>query len=152
MPWEISIINGTSENRMPLGPREDVIAAFADSLPGVQLQRRPTPPPELLEQMPVVVREAVLRPSLEADFESGDLSIQFYTNDEPILNWVNGEVRGNGDPIPALAALCLSRGWSVLDSSNRSVVDIASAIGSSGWERFCKWRDKVIFEARQTGT
>lgn len=149
MPWEISIINGTLENPKPLGSRQDVITAFADSLPGVALQRRPAPPPEILDQMPPVVREAMLRPSLEADFESEDLSIQFYANDEPTLHWVNGEVRGDGDPIPALAALCLNRGWSVIDSSDRSIVDLSSASGSSGWGLFCKWRDRVISEARQ---
>ena len=62
--WEINIINGTVENPKPLGSRVDVVAAFADSLPGVALQRRPTPPPEILDQMPPVVREAMLRPSL----------------------------------------------------------------------------------------
>jgi len=149
MPWEISIINGTVEDPKPLGSRDDVIAAFADSLPGVVLQRRPAPPPEILDQMPQVVREAMLRPSLGADFEIDDLSIQFYTNDEPTLRWVNGEVRGNGDPIPVLAALCTSRGWSVMDSSDKSIVNLSSASETRGWERFRKWRDKVISEARQ---
>lgn len=149
MPWEISIINGTTEDPKSLGTREDVIAAFAQSLPGVLLQRRPTPPPEILDQMPPFVRESMLLPKLEADFEMGDLSIQFYANDDPVLQWVNGEVRGNDDPIPVLASLCLGRGWSVMDSSDKSIVNLASASESSGWDRFRKWRDKVILEARQ---
>src|SRR5690349_5731080 len=95
VPWEISIINGTIENPKPLGSREDVIAAFAESLPGVLLQRQPAPPPEILDQVPPFAREALLRPSLEADFEIDDLSIHFQTNDEPTLQWINGEVRGN---------------------------------------------------------
>jgi|ERR1043166_2130524 hypothetical protein len=149
MPWEISIIKGTIEDRKPLGTREDVIAAFSQSLPGVLLQRRPALPPEILDQMPPFVRESMLLPKLEADFEMGDLSIQFYANDEPVLQWVNGEVRGNDDPIPMLASLCSGRGWSVMDASDRSIVNLASASESSGWERFRKWRDKVILEARQ---
>src|SRR5262249_28667458 len=133
----------------PLGSREDVIAAFAESLPGVLLQRRSAPPPEILDQMPPFAREAMMRPSLEADFELDDLSIQFYANDEAILQWVNGEVRGNDDPIPILASLCLGRGWSVMDASDKSIVNLSAPSGTSGWERFRKWRDKVILEARQ---
>ena len=136
MPWEISIINGTIEDPKPLGTRDEVIAAFSQSLPGVLLQRRPPPPPEILDQMPPFVRESMLLPKLEADFEMDDLSIQFYANDDPVLQWVNGEVRGNDDPIPILASLCLSRGWSVMDASDSSIVNLSSASESSGWERF----------------
>jgi hypothetical protein len=119
VPWDISIINGTVEQPKPLGSRKDVIAAFAESLPGVSLERVPAPPPEILDQMSAIVRESLLRPNLEADFETDDLSIRFYTTDEPVLQWVNCEVRGNGDPIPALAALCLDRGWSVIDGADK---------------------------------
>jgi hypothetical protein len=149
VPWEISIISGTVEDPKPLGSREDVIVAFAESLPGVLLQRRPALPPEILDQMPPFARDAMMRPSLEADFEMDDLSIRFHANDEPCLQWVNGEVRGNGDPIPLLAALCLGRGWSVMDASNKSIVNLSLATGSSGWQRFQKWRDEVILEAQR---
>lgn len=147
MPWEISIINGTVEAPLPLGSREDVIAAFAESLPGVSLQRSPAPPAEILDQMPLCVREAMLRPSLEAEFDTDDLSIQFHTNDDPVLLWVNADVRGNGNPIPPLAALCQDRGWSVIDQADKSTVGLASS-DAPAWERFRKWRDIAINECR----
>jgi len=92
------------------------------------------------------IRESMCQPTLVGDFESDDLSMQLSANDAPILFWVNGEVRGNGDPIPALEALCLSRGWSVIDSCNKSMVDLTSTSGSPGWERFRTWRDKAFSE------
>ena len=151
MPWEISIINGSINSPKPLGTREEVIAAIAEALPGVSLERPPVPPKEILDQMPPFVREAMLRPRLEADFEAEGFSIQFYANDQPVLDWVNGEVRGNGDPIPALAAICVKRGWSVIDGSDKSVVDLASRNRVPAWERFRKWRDKAINEIGQGG-
>ena len=144
MPWEITIINGTPQEREPLGSREDVIAVIAEALPGVLLRQPPVPPPEWLEQMPPAVRDAVLRPKLEADFEGDDFSIQFYTSDDPVVQWVNGEVRGNGDPLPALAAICAKTGWSVMDAADKSVVDLSSRDGAPEWERFRQWRDRAI--------
>jgi hypothetical protein len=143
VPWEISIINGSVGQPRPLGTREEVKAAFAEALPGVRLQRPPIPAAEFLEQMPPVLRQAVMRPRLEADFESGDICIQFYANDEPVLRWVNGEVRGNGDPRPALAAICANRGWSVIDASDKSVVDLTAA-RIPAWDRFRAYRDYAI--------
>jgi hypothetical protein len=52
-------------------------------------------------------------------------------------------VRGNGDPLPALAVLCLPNGWAVIDSANKSRVDL-SATTSPEWDSFRAWRDKAI--------
>ncbi len=155
MPWEIHIFNGTTQQPKPLGSREEVVSAFAASLLGVSLARRPVQPPEILDQMLPFVRESMLRPTLEAIFEADDLSIQFYSHDEPVLWWINGEVRGNGDPVPALAALCLDRGWSVIDASDKSAVSLSLGSGTSAWDRFRNWRDKAIntiSEGGQRGT
>jgi hypothetical protein len=150
VPWEISIINGTKEQPKPLGSREDVIAAFAESLPGVSLRRSPAPPPELLEHVPLYAREGFLRPSLEAELDSGEMLIRFEANDEPVLQWLIAEVRGNGDPIPVLSALCSSRGWSVIDSSTKSVVDLSAGSGGAEWKRFCEWRDIALSQERRS--
>lgn len=98
-----------------------------------------------------MLRETMLLPKLEADFEMGDLSIQFYAADELVLHCVNGEVRGNGDPIPVLASLCQGRGWSVIDASDSSIVNLASASESAGWERFRKWRDQALLKGAARG-
>ena len=152
MPWEITIINGSVERPKPLGTREEVIAVFAEALPGVLLRQPPAPPQEWLDQMPSDLREAMLRPRLEAEFEAEDVSIQFYASHEPVLERVNGEVRGNGDPIPALAAICVKRGWSVIDSAEQSIVNLSSGSGAPAWERFRKWRDKAINEIGESSS
>jgi hypothetical protein len=150
VPWEITIINGTLEQPQPLGTREEVVAAFAEALPGVLFKAPPPPPPKFLGGLPTFVQEAFTRPSLEAVFEGEDLSIEFRANDIPILEWVNAEVRGNGDPLPALAALCLDRGWSVINADDNSVVNLA-ACHIRAWERFRKCRDWAIVQSLDSG-
>jgi hypothetical protein len=152
MPWEIRIVNGTADAPIPLGTREEVIAAFAEALPGLTLAPPPPPPPEFLEAMPAALREIILRPKLEASFEAADLSIQFYADDAPLLHWVGGEVRGNGDPRPALASICAKRGWSALDISTASKLDLSPRGDAPGWKRFQEWRDRAIREIGTGGT
>jgi hypothetical protein len=143
MPWEITIISGTRDNRKPLGLRDDVIAALAEAVPGVKLRPPPMPPEEMLALMPPTVRDAMTRPKLEADFDHEDLSIQFYTSDAPEIDWINAEVRGNGDPLPVLRVICSNTGWSVIDVGENTVVDVANA-NSESWDSFRLWRDKAI--------
>jgi hypothetical protein len=143
MPWEITIINGTTDNRRPLGTREHVIAALADAVPGAELQRPPIPPEEILAMMPPAVRDAMTRPKLEADFEHQDFSIQFYTSDAPTIDWINAEVRGNGDPLPLLKSICLNTGWSVIDVEEQVVVDLTKT-STESWDSFRRWRDNAV--------
>jgi len=142
MPWELTIVN-SDDVCQPLGNRDDVIAQFAAALPGVLLQPPPGPSPEILAQMPPMLRDNLLRPKLCADFEGDDLSIQFYANDRQLLDSVGVEVGGNGNPIPALAALCLPNSWAAIDASNGARVDL-SATDSPAWEKFRAWRDKAV--------
>ncbi|MEX0793956.1 MAG: hypothetical protein WD045_12530 [Pirellulaceae bacterium] len=143
MPWELTIINGSPDDRTPLGIRDDVIASLAKAVPGVELQRPPMPPEEILAIMPPVVRDAMTRPKLEADFDHDDLSIQFYTSDTPEIDWINVEVRGNGDPLPLLQSICSNTGWSVIDVAEQIVVDLTKTTTES-WDSFRQWRDKAV--------
>jgi hypothetical protein len=149
MPWDVTIV--ASEDRSkPLGERDDVIARVGKSLPGVVLQQPPGPPPEMLAQMPEVIRQNFLRPKLEAGFEGEGFSIQFYAEDST-LHSIGAEVRGEGNPLPALAALCVPNGWIVVDAGDKSVVDLSSG-ASPEWERFRKWRDGAIASMSGGGT
>ncbi len=89
MGWDISIINGDVNDRMPLGPREVVIAAVAKALPGVVMECPPIPPKEMLDIMPPIIREDALNPNLEAVCDIGDLTIRFYALNQPVLHWIN---------------------------------------------------------------
>ena len=150
MPWDVTIV--ASEDRSkPLGERDDVIARVGKSLPGVLLQQPPGPPPEMLAQMPEVIRQNFLRPKLEAEFEGEGFSVQFYAEDSPTLHSIGAEVRGEGNPLPALAALCVPNGWIVVNAGDKSVVDHSSGAAAE-WEWFRKWRDGAIASMKGGGT
>ena len=65
-----------------------------------------------------------------------------------MLHRVSAEVRGNGDPRPPLAALCTKRGWSVIDLSTGSPVDLSTTANPTEWDRFRNWRDRAIDDLR----
>jgi hypothetical protein len=144
MSWEVTIVNAT-DTQKPLGERDDVIARFAAALPGVMLQPAPGPSPEAIAQMPEVLREHFMqRPrQLNADFDGDDFSIQFYANDQPQIESVGAEVRGDGSPLPALAALCQPNGWTVINHADDKPVDL-QATNSPEWEKFRAWRDRAV--------
>ena len=146
MSWLISIINIQDDNRLPLGSREEVIAVVANALPGIVLECPPIPPQDILDIMPPILRESALNPDLEATYEVDDLHIRFCALNQPVLDWINAEVRGNDDPSPVLASLCGSRNWSVVDVDNQ-IVDLAKT-SDSAWERFRKWRDFAFQQAK----
>ena len=149
MAWDIVIISAKGKST-PLGDRADVVARFAAALPGLRLAAPPVPPPDVLEQMPEVVRNNLLT-ELQADFEAPEILIQFYTHNEPVIRFVCAEVRGDGNPVPALAALCVPNGWAVLDSADKSLVDL-SANASPEWDRFRAWRNKAFGQSSESGS
>jgi len=149
MPWEITIVNAATVPT-PLGQRDEVIAKFAAAFPGLLLQPPPGPSAEFLEMMPAIIRQNMLRPRLAANFEGEGFIIQFYAGDTPLLESVGAEVRGDGNPIPALAALCVPNGWGVVNVSDGSIVEL-SQIAAPEWERFRKWRDTAVRSLKSAG-
>jgi hypothetical protein len=95
--------------------------------------------------MPAVLQAhyATRKQQLNANFEGDGFSIQFYATDAPMLKSMGAEIRGNGDPVPALSAVCVQNGWAVIDAANGKVVEFSSA-QSSEWTQFVAWRDMAI--------
>jgi hypothetical protein len=95
--------------------------------------------------MPDVLQEHFRNraPRIEGIFTMDSLVIQFYAKDESVLYAMNAEVRGRGNPIPALSAICAPRGWVVVDDSQQSVVDLSAAT-SPEWTQFQRYRDNAI--------
>lgn len=143
MPWEITLINGPSPDDSTLGTQTEVLAKIAEALPGSQFATGPSMPAELLAQMPEEMRAALSRPKLEGVFEHEDYAIQFYGTAEEHIRYLHAEVRGNGDPLPALKSLSDATGWSIWDDAEQKPIDLAST-ERNGWTAFCEWRDKVI--------
>lgn len=150
MPWELTIVNAKDRSK-PLGERSDVIARITEALPGVVLQEAPSPDPEMIAQMPQILREHFMRPrQLNADFEGGDFSIQFYAENEPQIKALGVEVRGEGNPVPSLAAICEPNGWVAINNADQTVLDVA-AKNSPEWEKFRAWRDKALESLKTDG-
>lgn len=53
------------------------------------------------------------------------------------------EVRGDGNPVPLLAAICIPNGWIAIDDSNGLQIDFAGET-ATGWEKFREYRNRVI--------
>jgi hypothetical protein len=143
MPWELTIVNA-KDRQQPLGDRADVVARIAAALPGTLLQEAPGPSPELIAEMPPALREHFLRPRpLSAFFEGVGFTIEFAAENEPLIRSLSADVRGDGNPVPALTALCRPNGWAVINIANGAVVDL-TANESVAWNTFQAWRDKAI--------
>jgi hypothetical protein len=143
MPWEIRIISESGD--LPLGTKQAVADWVSTVLPGVDLQRPALPPADILASFPEAVRAAFMRPKLEAAYEEDDFSIEFYCTDEPEIRCLHADVRGNGNPLPILARICLPRRWAVVSSADLSRVDLTSGAASQ-WQNFRDWRDGAINE------
>ena len=147
MPWEIRIVNDAGD--APLGAKQSVVDWVAKMLPGVKLEQPPLPPPEILATFPEAVREAFTRPKLEGVYEQEGFSIEFYCSDEPHIRCLHADVRGNGNPLPILARLCLPKRWAVVSSADQSKVDLTGGEASQ-WQGFCEWRDRAISEIQES--
>jgi hypothetical protein len=63
---------------------------------------------------------------------------------------VLAEVRGNGNPLPVIAALCRPNEWVAIDDASRQPVDLDGA-DAAGWEAFRAYRDRVINSLEESG-
>lgn len=145
MSWDVAIVKDPKDERVVLGTREDEIRAFANCTPSIELFKPDVPPPEMLAMMPEIIRQSALRGDLEAIFETDDVDLHFQCSDEPEIRFVCVEARGDGNPLPILAALCLPNGWHVVEACNGPVVDL-NAESAPGWEKFQRLCDAAFGE------
>ena len=151
MPWEIRI---HKPDGVSLGCRAEVVQCIATAVPAIewiedpplleQIKDMPDHPfHRLLPTWPEETRAYFSRPHLRGDYRGGDLSIQLYGFEAEPLTCVHAEVRGNGNPVPVLAAICRRNGWVVVDAVEKTPVDLTAA-SAPQWEQFRQYRDRVI--------
>jgi hypothetical protein len=135
--WDASIVKDPNDDSVPLGDLDVVLSKLSAAVPGLVMEKPPIPPPETLAMMPDVIREAALRnDEYFGSYEDDELYIAFMCYDHvPAVRFISLEVRGRGNPLPILAAIAAPNGWSVVDSSDDSVVDLSAAT-IPGWEEF----------------
>lgn len=70
-----------------------------------------------------------------ATFNGGDFSIEFDLSSVEDANTVVLNVRGSGDPIPAILKLTQANGWVAVDCSTSEFIDPANP-SHEGWEGY----------------
>jgi hypothetical protein len=154
MPWEITIrrVDGA-----PLGDFVSVRQQIELALPPIRFYRAPSGPERIAAaratgvEFPDVIRKHLEQSPAkdEAEFEGEGISIRLYGFGNQPLDAIHAEVRGSGNPVPALTALCRPNGWFAIDDANRQPVDLIGP-AASGWEAFQAYRDKAIRSIQAT--
>lgn len=142
MGWELTIYGDAGKPRGSMGHREQVCAHLAARLPGLKL----APVPQAFaDHMKARLKELNLpyTPTLEGDYETPDLTIEFSCADSEVISDISATVRGNGNPFPALRSLCAGTSWVVIEDASGDDV-LARVDHNSGWNRFKQWRDLSI--------
>src|SRR5262245_41348550 len=148
MPWELTI---RAADGQPLGDRDSVVKRASTAVPGITwlevppfLERIKDMPDHpfhaLIPTWPEATRASFARASLQGDFKAEDFSIRLYGFETRPIASINVEVRGAGNPVPVLAALCIPNAWTAVDCCDGKQVDFA-ARAASGWEAFREYRD-----------
>jgi hypothetical protein len=76
-------------------------------------------------------------------------SIEFNFGRKDPVESVMLHIRGNGNPLSVLSALCQRNSWAALDLSTGEFLDL-SAPSAKGWKEFRQFRDQLlrIFQKR----
>ena len=151
MPWELTI---RASNDEPLGDRESVIEKLAAAVPAICWIEEP-PLLEQIKDMPDHPFHALIptwsaetpawfaQSKLLGDYEAPEFSVQLYGFEANPIASICAEIRGNGNPLPFLAAICKPNGWFATDDSENQRVGL-DAESAKGWESFRDYRDHAI--------
>jgi hypothetical protein len=148
MPWEVII---QAADGAELGDVRLVREKITTSLPGIEFYMEPSGAEKIAAaramgvEFPDVIRNHLEQraASLHADFEGDGFSMQFYGFESQPLQTFYVDVRGSGNPLPALAALCRRNGWVAIECANRSTIGLTGT-AAAGWDAFQKYRDNAI--------
>ena len=151
MPWELTIRTRTGD---PLGEREAVVKLISAAVPGMNWIDEPPllerirdmpdhPFHALIPTWPEETRASFARSRLLGDFDAGEFSVRLYGFEAQPIAAVYVEVRGNGNPVPLLAAICIPNGWVAIDGTDGQPVDLAGE-AANGWARFREYRDDAV--------
>jgi hypothetical protein len=145
MPWTISI---SRCDGLPLGDVSTVQDAVHENIPGIRFWREPSGTEKLAAMklntpLPDVIRHSMEKSpsSIQGDYEEDGLSLRLYLGCKPQITKMDIEIRGNGNPMPLIAAICLPNNWIALHGDK--ILDLA-ADETEGWQQFGKYRDNVI--------
>jgi hypothetical protein len=157
MPWEVTI---RGPNDKPLGDRETVVKLISAAVLSMDWFEEPPllerikdmpdhPFHALIPTWPEETRASFARSKLYGHLDAGEFSIRLYGFEAQPISSVCAEIRGNGNPVPLLAAICKPNGWFATDDRDGQRIDL-DAESAKGWEWFREYRDRVIRSGEST--
>jgi hypothetical protein len=151
MPWEVTIRQADGS---PLGDRDDVVRRISAAVPAFAWTEEPPflerikempdhPFHALIPTWPEEVRASFSRPRLYADVEGDGFSIRLFGFEGTPIGAVHAEVRGDGNPLEVLSALCFANAWVAVDDAIGKSIQLSSGAAAE-WEAFRQYRDRAI--------
>lgn len=70
-------------------------------------------------------------------------SIEFNHQTNGVTGSIMLHVRGGGDPVTPITAICKSNGWVALDISSGELINL-DAPSSKSWREFQQYRDQIV--------
>jgi hypothetical protein len=148
MPWELTI---RSPDNADLGDTATVREKITAAIPGIQFHIEPSGAKQIAAaraigvEFPEIIRKHMEgRPArLQALFEGDAFVMELYGFDSQPVSLFYVDIRGNGNPMPALAALCVTNGWVAIENASGQPLILADP-SSAGWQSFRKYRDGAV--------
>ena len=144
MPWELSAV--PADSRPSLGSIAQVQELLRRALPRIQLFRDASGSEKIRAmeaqgiEIPQAIREAMMISggAYQGLLEGNGWSIEFWLGQgADSVTSVSMDVRGSGDPMPAIQRIMAIPGWKVVDVNGTTPT-------RESWAAFGNWRDDAI--------
>jgi uncharacterized protein DUF4440 len=152
MPWTVVVSRIDGE---PFGDVEAVRAAIARQLPATRFWRDPSGADKaafLPDQHRQLFMHLVGHPPADERglFEGDGFTLELFLGSQPDVKSITVDVRGDGDPLPALRLLCEPLDWCVREVGGELIESQHDL--SAGWGEFTRYRDYAAHKLNEEGS
>jgi hypothetical protein len=140
MPWTILITRTDGE---PLGDVDTVRAAIGRQLPQTKFWRDPSGA-DMAAFLPAEHRQFFMQlvGHIPADerglYEKDSFTLELFLGSQPVVKSITVDVRGDGNPLPALRRLCEPLVWRVREPGGKPIE--LQHESAAGWGEFTGYR------------
>jgi hypothetical protein len=153
MPWDVTLVANIDPvpetlRQVPddliIGTLQSVQQLLEESLPGLKFHIEPAGAEKLamMEQngfkLPDVIRSNMLSTpaTVQAVYEGIGFFIVFFFYDHKILSRIDLEIRGSGNPIPALHSVACHTGWLFYENASGTRLKLSDDDANARWKGF----------------
>jgi len=167
MPWELAVIkydgqpprlqkDASESRKRPLGSLDKVRQHISESLPGVEWHEEPplidmmkASGSKLWEDWDAEMIAHASQPTLTAVYRSGGVILEIYgfKENDPVGS-ILVDVRGDGNPIPALKAICEPKGWTIVEMGEDGEFLDLSGPATARWNAWQQYLNAAIEHVR----